>query len=539
MDFEKINADDTLNQGRIKINNILDAAKSQVSELKSDLGEETYNLVIGSLDGYYITGNGYVEADSQYRLFYFPVVQGQKYTVQTYDTSNELIGGYFTEIPTSSGRTYDISRVIQNSFAITSPMNGYFAFRAMSTFDNGQAVLGEETKDYLPPLTAKDIIAREQYKALSADILEINDKLSTREYDLYDGLSTSDTFSLYGGDDCYTICQIKKGVKIKSVDVLGKNGLNSRLAIVYYDANNTLQLEKYFSLPNATGSYQTIYIDYVTQNDGYVALCNTFGFAVNTSVTEIPIIFKTDGTNITNPHAGTVGLDYTCNIHCESMPILEIDVNMLASDIACFENVGFCGDSYMAGMMVVSENPTVTVENRNICWGKILEKTHGINAFIYAKGGVKGSDFITDSLCLPKLLSESAKNLYVISLGHNDAYNGTSVSDFKTSYRTILDSIISHAPNSKIVLCRQSKGYGDLNNGAELNVAISEIGVEYGIPVLNPEDDPWLSSDSYVATQIHRHPTLVGYAGLAKAFDRLFAKATVDYFDYFKDYTGL
>lgn len=40
MDFEKINADDTLNQGRIKINNILDAAESQVNqvnELKSDL----------------------------------------------------------------------------------------------------------------------------------------------------------------------------------------------------------------------------------------------------------------------------------------------------------------------------------------------------------------------------------------------------------------------------------------------------------------------------------------------------------------------
>lgn len=39
MAFEKINADDTLNQGRIKINNILDATKSQVSELKNDLAD--------------------------------------------------------------------------------------------------------------------------------------------------------------------------------------------------------------------------------------------------------------------------------------------------------------------------------------------------------------------------------------------------------------------------------------------------------------------------------------------------------------------
>lgn len=45
MDFEKINAGDTLNQGRIKINNILDAAKSQVGELKSDLSQLSSEIV--------------------------------------------------------------------------------------------------------------------------------------------------------------------------------------------------------------------------------------------------------------------------------------------------------------------------------------------------------------------------------------------------------------------------------------------------------------------------------------------------------------
>lgn len=211
----------------------------------------------------------------------------------------------------------------------------------------------------------------------------------------------------------------------------------------------------------------------------------------------------------------------------------------VASDIAMFENIGFCGDSYMAGMIVVSENPTVTAQNQNLCWGKILEKTHGINATIFAKGGVKASDFITDTDCLPALLSASAQQLYVISLGHNDAFHQTSVNSFKTSYESILDSIIEHAPNAKIILCRQSRGYGDLNNGAELNEAISEIGISYGIPVLNPEDDIYLSSSIYTDTQVHRHPTFAGYAGMAKAFDRQFAKATVDYANYFKDYTGL
>ena len=65
MDFEKINADDTLNQGRIKINNILDAAKSQVSELKSDLDDYIIKekiLTRGVESGWYgISGNTITE----------------------------------------------------------------------------------------------------------------------------------------------------------------------------------------------------------------------------------------------------------------------------------------------------------------------------------------------------------------------------------------------------------------------------------------------------------------------------------------------
>jgi hypothetical protein len=78
-----------------------------------------------------------------------------------------------------------------------------------------------------------------------------------------------------------------------------------------------------------------------------------------------------------------------------------------------------------------------------------------------------------------------------------------------------------------------------MNNGAELNNAISEIGADYNIPVLDPEDDPYLSSAIYVQTQVHNHPVFSGYAGMAEAFNRLFNKATIDYWDYFKGYTGL
>ena len=229
-------------------------------------------------------------------------------------------------------------------------------------------------------------------------------------------------------------------------------------------------------------------------------------------------------------------------------------IRLNSSDISMFEKIGFCGDSYMAGMIVVSENPTVTAENQNLCWGKIIERTHGVNSFIYALGGTSVVDnkptnpwYLDNSVCLPKLLSESAKNLYVISLGHNDAYISTYttktktefLNEFETNYRSIISQVSNHAPKAKIILCKESGPYMQMGWGADINDKIVAIGQDLGIPVLLPENDAYLSSDIYVNTMVHNHPVFAGYAGIAKAFDRLFSKATVDYWDYFKGYTGL
>ena len=256
---------------------------------------------------------------------------------------------------------------------------------------------------------------------------------------------------------------------------------------------------------------------------------------------------------------GGVGIEQRVSTLDERVSTLEesrqiFNVERIASDISMFENIGFCGDSYTAGMIVVSENPTVTAENQNLCWGKIIERTHGVNSFIYALGGASVVDnkptnawYLDNSVCLPKLLSESAKNLYVISLGHNDAYITTYttktktefLNEFETNYRSIISQVSVHAPNAKLILCKQSGPYMQMGWGADINDKIVAIGQDLGIPVLLPEDDEYLSSDLYVNTMVHNHPVFAGYAGIAKAFDRLFSKATIDYHDYFKDYTGL
>lgn len=54
MAFEKINADDTLNQGRIKINNILDAVRDEVSQLSESITENYSELKEDLVDIDYI-----------------------------------------------------------------------------------------------------------------------------------------------------------------------------------------------------------------------------------------------------------------------------------------------------------------------------------------------------------------------------------------------------------------------------------------------------------------------------------------------------
>lgn len=531
------------------INKQNDNLQSQVNSLKEDLAEYTYNIILKNLPYYTIDPDGKVITSTNTDLHIARVERNKNYTITT--DEDTVVLGWYSKYPEPNDVAHN-GRILSDNKTVTSPIDGYIAFRSLEGYKEPQIIEGSEEKPYIYPVTAKDLKARNSIDIQKQEILEIKNKVISYNSIEYEGLKESDTFSLFTQNNkYYTICKINKGIYLDKIDLLSLDNSDVRLLLAYED-NGNLKTELYEDIGKGSGTVKTFNINHLLEHDCYIGF-NSFGFAVSSTRTEIPYIIDTNESgNIISYEYGTKPLDYVAKIYTHNESDLDgikdkianIDsrsnIKFLASDIACFENVGFCGDSYMAGMMVVSEDPTTqTAENRNICWGKILEKTHGINAFIYARGAVTTNDYITVSECLPKLLSETPKNLYVISLGHNDAYQQTPVENFKASYRTILDSIKSHAPKAKIILCRQSNGYGDLNNGAELNNAISEIGIEYGLPVLNPENDPYLSSEYYVQTQIHRHPTLVGYSALAGAFNRLFCQATIDYFEYFKDYTGL
>lgn len=100
MDFEKINADDTLNQGRIKINNILDDVESQVSELKSDLSDLPYSIyrVTQNINGKYLNESGEEVSQSGWSVTnYLRINKSATYYMKTRVISDAVKSCFYDE----------------------------------------------------------------------------------------------------------------------------------------------------------------------------------------------------------------------------------------------------------------------------------------------------------------------------------------------------------------------------------------------------------------------------------------------------------
>lgn len=132
MAFEKINADDTLNQGRIKINNIVEAVKGQVSELKSDLvdvnslfnwdKEKTnilnkYTPIVGEYVDY---STGFVGGVSSHEWYEISVTEGQ---TLKYNGNNAHVA-FFSEKYNGSTNEYYLSGLLtKENIAFAVPQN--------------------------------------------------------------------------------------------------------------------------------------------------------------------------------------------------------------------------------------------------------------------------------------------------------------------------------------------------------------------------------------------------------------------------------
>lgn len=215
--------------------------------------------------------------------------------------------------------------------------------------------------------------------------------------------------------------------------------------------------------------------------------------------------------------------------------------------LSMFDSVGVCGDSYTAGA-IFTTNGTVIGDNEKTSWGKCLGRLSGIDVGVYAKGGATIKSWLVD--CLPKLLADNARELYVIALGINDISSmmlGT-ISDIHEDYTEnpdtyygcygkIITQIKNHAPNAKIIL--STTLIPTWRNGVYYTWsrdAIEKIANHFNIGFIDTMNSGFMKSALYNNNIVGGHPTAPLYSGIANSMAKLIEKCMNDNIEYFMDY---
>lgn len=214
-------------------------------------------------------------------------------------------------------------------------------------------------------------------------------------------------------------------------------------------------------------------------------------------------------------------------------------------DLSLFDSVGACGDSFTYGTTGNSQGEYASCSS----WFNKMARRANVSHYAnYGKGGVTTREYLTNSDCLPKLLSEDACDFYFLAFGINDSsrlgldYLGT-INDITDDYTTnpdtfygnyarIIEQIKEHSPNVKMVLLPIWYPWNHQYKN-EYNAAIKNIADHYGIVYINIFEDWFFTSEIY-RTMTNSHPSVVSYNGMSFALERLFSKCVKDNWQYFK-----
>lgn len=214
------------------------------------------------------------------------------------------------------------------------------------------------------------------------------------------------------------------------------------------------------------------------------------------------------------------------------------------TSVGCFLTWAVCGASSDAGFFDGSNH-------QNYAWGKILSRMVGNTEYNYATAGQKLTDFLNNqgTTGMKQLLEDPAHELYVITLGGNDASDSSitigTITDISNhsdwhdyentmygNYGRIVSQIMEHAPDAKIILTTPPGISYNARHLATDNM-IREIAAYYGVPYVEWESDEFMRSDVYTKNQVGSHPTKPLYAGKAMAFERLFSRCYAENPGYF------
>ena len=217
-----------------------------------------------------------------------------------------------------------------------------------------------------------------------------------------------------------------------------------------------------------------------------------------------------------------------------------------------FQKFGVIGDSFASGSIHHPDDGGWT-GNYDMSWVQILARSCGAEAVNFTKGGLSTKTWLTDATYgLSKLLSTPAQQLYIIALGINDNTQINagrltlgSISDvnddytqnpdtFFGNYGRIIGNIKAYAPYAKIACLSVARP-----NERGMDIYIQQIANKFGIPFIDLTSDPYFTSVVFYGSMFSSHPIVYGYAGMAKAIERLICLDVLDNTTYWGTYYGL
>ena len=203
--------------------------------------------------------------------------------------------------------------------------------------------------------------------------------------------------------------------------------------------------------------------------------------------------------------------------------------------LSMFPKIGVLGDSYASGSLYHPDGSGWT-GNYKQSWPQILGRMVGAKVVNFSKGGLSTKTWlVNDNYGLPKLLKTEPQNLYLLNFGINDntqinkgMLKVGSIADCKVDfldnpdtfygcYGKIIGNIQKHAPGSKLIILSVARPKERKN----MDPRIKEIAEHFGIPFIYLPDDSFFISNYFIKGMYKGHPLSYGYAGMAKAIERL------------------
>ena len=202
--------------------------------------------------------------------------------------------------------------------------------------------------------------------------------------------------------------------------------------------------------------------------------------------------------------------------------------------LSVLDSIGCLGDSFTDGILCDEDGNVLGSFGHKYSWPTTLSKMCGIpDVTNYGVSGASTRTAKTNPNQLPKILSDDPKQLYLLCLGINDAwqepagYIGTpadmdtedytqSANSFYGNYYYIIKSIQEHAPKATVIMLPphnfKEDSFSDFFN------ATKTIAQTAGIPWIYTGD---IDRNPAFRNRQGSHPTVTGYGVMAKYYKRL------------------